>query len=102
TLAAGLREVSEKLDMVAARVQQEIPPFPNDDEVPDQIRIRRLESWAFHASQDISRLSSRLDALDGGDPEPGTRGPTRTTPSRREVREAAEAAERAAEAVARS
>ncbi|MFB7875136.1 hypothetical protein ACFC06_07770, partial [Nocardia sp. NPDC056064] len=100
SIAAALREVSEKLDVVAARVQQEVPPFPGDDDVPDQIRIRRLESWAFHASQDISRLSSRLDALDGGDPEPGPRGPARTTPSRREVREAAEAAERAAEAVA--
>ncbi|MFE3544439.1 hypothetical protein ACFXK0_15870 [Nocardia sp. NPDC059177] len=99
SIAAALREVSEKLDVVAARVQQEVPPFPSDDDVPDQTRIRRLESWAFHASQDISRLSSRLDALDGGDPEP-TPGPAGRTRSRREVREAAEAAERAAEVAA--
>ncbi|WP_336084140.1 hypothetical protein [Nocardia sp. SSK8] len=97
SIAAALREVSEKLDVVAARVQEEVPPFPGDEDVPDQIRIRRLESWAFHASQDISRLSSRLDALDGGDPEPTPAAP-RGTRSRREVREAAEAAERAAEA----
>ncbi|MDO3648962.1 hypothetical protein [Nocardia mangyaensis] len=91
SIAAALREVSEKLDIVAARVQQEAPTFPADDDLPDQTRIRRLETWAFHASQDISRLSSRLDALDGGDteqPPPRARG----TRSRREVREAAERA----------
>ncbi|APE35885.1 hypothetical protein BOX37_20235 [Nocardia mangyaensis] len=91
SIAAALREVSEKLDIVAARVQQEVPTFPADDDLPDQTRIRRLETWAFHASQDISRLSSRLDALDGGDteqPPPRARG----TRSRREVREAAERA----------
>lgn len=91
SIAAALREVSEKLDIVAARVQQEVPTFPADDDLPDQTRIHRLETWAFHASQDISRLSSRLDALDGGDPEqppPRARG----TRSRREVREAAERA----------
>ncbi|MFD6271109.1 hypothetical protein [Nocardia asteroides] len=92
SIAAALREVSDKLDVVAARVQQEVPAFPADEDLPDQTRIRRLESWAFHASQDISRLSSRLDALDGGDgdqpPPPTPRG----TRSRREVREAAERA----------
>ncbi|MFI5498750.1 hypothetical protein ACIA5E_06765 [Nocardia asteroides] len=91
SIAAALREVSDKLDVVAARVQQEVPAFPADEDLPDQTRIRRLESWAFHASQDISRLSSRLDALDGGDgdqPPPSPRG----TRSRREVREAAERA----------
>ncbi|KAF0847567.1 hypothetical protein [Nocardia caishijiensis] len=90
SIAAALREVSEKLDVVAARVAEEVPGFPGDDEdVPDQLRIRRLEAWAFHASQDISRLSARLDALDGGDDPapPPTRGR-----SRREVREAAERA----------
>ncbi|MEV0683410.1 hypothetical protein AB0I35_06030 [Nocardia sp. NPDC050378] len=89
-IAAALREVSEKLDVVAARVAQEVPRFPGDDEdVPDQLRIRRLEAWAFHASQDISRLSARLDALDGGDdPAP----PPARGRSRREVREAAERA----------
>ncbi|MET9213845.1 MULTISPECIES: hypothetical protein [unclassified Nocardia] len=94
SIAAALREVSDKLDIVAARVQQEVPAFPADEDLPDQTRIRRLETWAFHASQDISRLSARLDALDGGDPEPAPRA--RGTRSRREVREAAEAAERAA------
>ncbi|MFD4429439.1 hypothetical protein [Nocardia sp. NPDC058497] len=93
SIAAALREVSDKLDIVAARVQQEVPPFPADEDLPDQTRIRRLESWAFHASQDISRLSSRLDALDGGESE---QAPPRAGRSRREVREAAEAAERAA------
>ncbi|MFE1594922.1 hypothetical protein [Nocardia sp. NPDC058705] len=94
SIATALREVSDKLDIVAARVQLDVPTFPVDEDVPDHIRIRRLESWAFRASQDISRLSSRLDALDNdGEPEPGR--PVRNTPSRREVREAAEAAERA-------
>lgn len=96
SIAAALREVSDKLDIVAARVQQEVPPFPADEDIPDQTRIRRLESWAFHASQDISRLSSRLDALDGGEAEQAPPRAGRGTRSRREVREAAEAAERAA------
>ncbi|MFD6393687.1 hypothetical protein [Nocardia sp. NPDC060259] len=96
SIAAALREVSDKLDIVAARVQQEVPPFPADEDLPDQTRIRRLESWAFHASQDISRLSSRLDALDGGETEQAAPRAGRGTRSRREVREAAEAAERAA------
>ncbi|MFE9783934.1 hypothetical protein ACFYO7_00995 [Nocardia salmonicida] len=94
SIATALREVSDKLDIVAARVQLDVPTFPVDEDLPDHIRIRRLESWAFRASQDISRLSSRLDALDtDGEPESGR--PARGTRSRREVREAAEAAERA-------
>ncbi|MFD3703157.1 hypothetical protein ACFWUP_08420 [Nocardia sp. NPDC058658] len=96
SIATALREVSDKLDIVAARVQLDVPTFPADEDVPDHIRIRRLESWAFRASQDISRLSSRLDALDS-DGEPDSGRPVRSTPSRREVREAAEAAERAAD-----
>ncbi|MEV0333874.1 hypothetical protein [Nocardia sp. NPDC050717] len=94
SIAAALREVSDKLDIVAARVQHEVPTFPADDDLPEKTRIHRLESWAFHASQDISRLSSRLDALDGGDTPPRT---GRSTPSRREVREAAERAAAEAE-----
>lgn len=93
SIAAALREVSDKLDIVAARVQLDVPTFPVDEDVPDHTRIRRLESWAFRASQDISRLSSRLDALDNGGETDS--GPARGTRSRREVREAAEAAERA-------
>ncbi|MFC4126808.1 hypothetical protein [Nocardia rhizosphaerae] len=89
SIAAALREVSDKLDVVAARVQQEVPTFPADEDLPERTRIHRLESWAFHASQDISRLSSRLDALDGGDTPPRTGRSART---RREVREAAERA----------
>ncbi|MFD4457806.1 hypothetical protein [Nocardia sp. NPDC058480] len=96
SIATALREVSDKLDIVAARVQLDVPTFPVDEDLPDHIRIRRLESWAFRASQDISRLSSRLDALDNeGEPDSGA--PARGTRSRREVREAAEAAERAAD-----
>ncbi|WP_410869603.1 hypothetical protein [Nocardia sp. A7] len=95
SIAAALREVSDKLDIVAARVQLDVPTFPVDEDLPDQTRIRRLESWAFCASQDISRLSSRLDALDNGGESDS--GPARGTRSRREVREAAEAAERAAD-----
>ncbi|MFI7525372.1 hypothetical protein [Nocardia salmonicida] len=94
SIATALREVSDKLDIVAARVQLDVPTFPVDEDLPDHIRIRRLESWAFRASQDISRLSSRLDALDN-DGEPDSGRPARGTRSRREVREAAEAAERA-------
>ncbi|MGC4994158.1 hypothetical protein [Nocardia salmonicida] len=96
SIATALREVSDKLDIVAARVQLDVPTFPVDEDLPDHIRIRRLESWAFRASQDISRLSSRLDALDN-DGEPDAGRPARGTRSRREVREAAEAAERAAD-----
>ncbi|MFD3743992.1 hypothetical protein [Nocardia sp. NPDC058633] len=96
SIAAALREVSDKLDIVAARVQFDVPTFPVDEDLPDHTRIRQLESWAFHASQDISRLSSRLDALDH-DGEPDSDRPARGTRSRREVREAAEAAERAAD-----
>ncbi|MFD6395849.1 hypothetical protein [Nocardia sp. NPDC060249] len=97
SIATALREVSDKLDIVAARVQLDVPTFPVDEDLPDHTRIRRLESWAFRASQDISRLSSRLDALDN-DGEPDSGRPARGTRSRREVREAAEAAERAADA----
>ncbi|MGY0500369.1 hypothetical protein ACWZHB_17935 [Nocardia sp. FBN12] len=93
SIATALREVSDKLDIVAARVQLDVPIFPVDEDLPDHTRIRRLESWAFRASQDISRLSSRLDALDNGGETDS--GPVRDTRSRREVREAAEAAERA-------
>ncbi|MFE5474787.1 hypothetical protein ACFQ9R_03710 [Nocardia sp. NPDC056541] len=96
SIATALREVSDKLDIVAARVQLDVPTFPVDEDLPDHTRIRRLESWAFRASQDISRLSSRLDALDN-DGEPDSGRPARSTPSRREIREAAEAAERAAD-----
>jgi hypothetical protein len=96
SIATALREVSDKLDIVAARVQLDVPTFPADEDLPDHLRIRRLESWAFRASQDISRLSSRLDALDN-DGEPDSGRPARGTRSRREVREAAEAAERAAD-----
>ncbi|MFD4357143.1 hypothetical protein ACFWPX_31645 [Nocardia sp. NPDC058518] len=96
SIATALREVSDKLDIVAARVQLDVPTFPVDEDLPDHIRIRRLESWAFRASQDISRLSSRLDALDN-DGEPDSGRPARGSRSRREVREAAEAAERAAD-----
>ncbi|MFJ2663525.1 hypothetical protein ACIO14_04190 [Nocardia fluminea] len=96
SIATALREVSDKLDIVAARVQLDVPTFPADEDLPDHTRIRRLESWAFRASQDISRLSSRLDALDN-DGESDSGRPARGTLSRREVREAAEAAERAAD-----
>ncbi|TCJ94939.1 hypothetical protein [Nocardia alba] len=96
SIATALREVSDKLDIVAARVQLDVPTFPVEEDLPDHVRIRRLESWAFRASQDISRLSSRLDALDN-DGEPDSGRPARGTRSRREVREAAEAAERAAD-----
>ncbi|MEV6657705.1 hypothetical protein [Nocardia fluminea] len=96
SIATALREVSDKLDIVAARVQLDVPAFPADEDLPDHTRIRRLESWAFRASQDISRLSSRLDALDN-DGESDSGRPARGTLSRREVREAAEAAERAAD-----
>ncbi|WP_446223114.1 hypothetical protein ACTWPB_25845 [Nocardia sp. IBHARD005] len=96
SIATALREVSDKLDIVAARVQFDVPTFPIDEDLPDHTRIRRLESWAFRASQDISRLSSRLDALDN-DGEPDSGRPARGSRSRREVREAAEAAERAAD-----
>ncbi|MFC9658616.1 hypothetical protein ACFVJ5_00120 [Nocardia sp. NPDC127606] len=96
SIATALREVSDKLDIVAARVQLDVPTFPADEDLPDHTRIRRLESWAFRASQDISRLSSRLDALDN-DGESDSGRPARGTRSRREVREAAEAAERASD-----
>ncbi|MGW5573684.1 hypothetical protein ACWEVD_21020 [Nocardia thailandica] len=67
-IAATLREVGDKLDLVAARVQESPVFFPAPDGAPDGQRIDRLESWAFRAAQDLSRLSERLDKLDGPDP----------------------------------
>ncbi|MFI9511198.1 hypothetical protein [Nocardia sp. NPDC052566] len=58
SIAAALREFSEKLDDVATRV---------DGDRSVEARLAKLEAWAFRAEQDISDIDSRL----GGAPDAG-------------------------------
>ncbi|MFE7746266.1 hypothetical protein [Nocardia sp. NPDC057455] len=63
-IASALREVSEKLDAVAARIDgaQTVVSEPTADG-----RLAKLEAWAFRAAQDISGLDARVQRLESGD-----------------------------------
>ncbi|MEV0246298.1 hypothetical protein AB0H76_06895 [Nocardia sp. NPDC050712] len=68
-IAEILREVSEKLDAVAARVDDA------RDERSVAARLAKLEAWAFRTDHDISKLGSRIDGVEGGPrPESGGSG----------------------------
>ncbi|MGY1942108.1 hypothetical protein [Nocardia asiatica] len=74
-IASALREVSEKLDAVAARIDgaQVVVSEPTVEG-----RLAELEAWAFRAGQDISGLDSRVQRLESGDgPAPEVRQPQR-------------------------
>ncbi|BDT98816.1 hypothetical protein [Nocardia sputorum] len=68
SIASALREVSEKLDAVAARIDgaQAVASEPTVEG-----RLAKLEAWAFRAGQDISGLDARVERLESGaDPAP--------------------------------
>ncbi|WP_431970928.1 hypothetical protein [Nocardia sp. bgisy134] len=56
-IAELLREVSDKLDSVAARVGE-------DNGV--EARLKKLEAWAFRTEQNVSTLETRLDGVTSG------------------------------------
>ncbi|MFI2280160.1 hypothetical protein [Nocardia beijingensis] len=64
SIASALREVSEKLDAVAARIDgaQPVVSEPSVDG-----RLAKLEAWAFRAGQDISGLDARVQRLEAED-----------------------------------
>ncbi|WP_039799098.1 hypothetical protein [Nocardia araoensis] len=64
SVASALREVSEKLDAVAARIDgaQAVVSEPSVEG-----RLAKLEAWAFRAGQDISGLDARVERLESGD-----------------------------------
>ncbi|MGY2120791.1 hypothetical protein ACW9HJ_05000 [Nocardia gipuzkoensis] len=81
-IASALREVSEKLDAVAARIDgaQAIQAVGSEPTVEG--RLAKLEAWAFRAGQDISGLDSRVERLESGDgPAPEDRQPTAERPA---------------------
>ncbi|MFD0361245.1 hypothetical protein ACFQZZ_07265 [Nocardia sp. GCM10030253] len=60
SLATTLREVSDKLDAVAARVDDD----RDDRDVVE--RLAKLEAWAFRAGDDMAKLDSRLERVESG------------------------------------
>ncbi|WP_228002013.1 hypothetical protein [Nocardia australiensis] len=59
SLATTLREVSDKLDAVAAHVDDR-----DDRDVVE--RLAKLEAWAFRAGDDISNLETRVERVESG------------------------------------
>lgn len=80
SLAMTLREVSNKLDAVAAHV---------DDDRNLAGRLAKLEAWAFRTGEDVSKIGSRLEQVETADessePAPGSR--PEPVPANRERRE---------------
>ncbi|MEV6555180.1 hypothetical protein AB0M22_05645 [Nocardia sp. NPDC051756] len=69
SIAAVLREVSDKLDAVAARVDgvdtvSAASIVPADHSI--EARLAKLEAWAFRAGQDISGIDGRLEKVESG------------------------------------
>ncbi|WP_433656232.1 hypothetical protein ACQPW1_34275 [Nocardia sp. CA-128927] len=69
SIAAVLREVGDKLDAVAARVDgvdgiDIATVVPADRSV--EARLAKLEAWAFRAGQDISGIDGRLEKVESG------------------------------------
>ncbi|MFD6159445.1 hypothetical protein ACFWF7_28345 [Nocardia sp. NPDC060256] len=69
SIAAVLREVSDKLDAVAVRVDgvdgiSVASVVPADRSV--EARLAKLEAWAFRAGQDISGIDGRLEKVESG------------------------------------
>ncbi|WP_330256678.1 hypothetical protein OG874_20230 [Nocardia sp. NBC_00565] len=59
SLATTLREVSDKLDAVAAHV---------DDDRNLAGRLAKLEAWAFRTGEDVSKIGTRLEQVETGAP----------------------------------
>lgn len=83
SLATTLREVSNKLDAVAAHV---------DDDRNLAGRLAKLEAWAFRTGEDVSKIGSRLEQVVTVEPsdepaEPALRIHPEPAPVARERRE---------------
>ncbi|MEV0292615.1 hypothetical protein [Nocardia sp. NPDC050710] len=81
-IAEILREVSDKLDAVAARVDDNPT---NDGDLAG--RLAKLEAWAFRTEQDVSKLGARVEAVESGPAKPAEAG---TRAERRELAARAE------------
>ncbi|MFR9750282.1 hypothetical protein ACL02S_04515 [Nocardia sp. 004] len=67
SVASALREVSEKLDAVATRMDG-TPLVPKEQSIED--RLAALEAWAFRTGQDISGLDTRVERLESSSAHP--------------------------------
>ncbi|MGO4612837.1 hypothetical protein AB4305_01715 [Nocardia sp. 2YAB30] len=67
SIASTLREVSDKLDAVAARMDG--APAVADEQTIEG-RLAKLEAWAFHVGQDISGIDARVERLESGQDTP--------------------------------
>ncbi|MET7769785.1 hypothetical protein [Nocardia sp. NPDC005366] len=96
-IAEILREVSDKLDAVAARVEEDRP-----DDGALATRLAKLEAWAFRTEHDVTKLGTRVEAIESGQSrpaEPAVRADSAPRPqpgSRAERRELAARAEQEA------
>ncbi|WP_067865569.1 hypothetical protein [Nocardia shimofusensis] len=79
-IATLLRELSDQLDIAAARVE---------DSTGLDARLKKLESWAATAGEDITSLRARVDKVESSE----VRTAVTARPTRAERREAAERAE---------
>ncbi|WP_054814112.1 hypothetical protein [Nocardia arizonensis] len=60
-IARILREVSDKLDAVAARVDAE-----GADDGSLAVRLAKIEAWAFRTEQHVAALDTRLESVTSG------------------------------------
>ncbi|WP_216907083.1 hypothetical protein [Nocardia noduli] len=60
-IAEILREVSDKLDAVAAKVEEDRP-----DDSALATRLAKLEAWAFRTEQDVAGLGTRVETIESG------------------------------------
>ncbi|MFC3962133.1 hypothetical protein [Nocardia jiangsuensis] len=89
-IAESLREVSRKLDLVAARVDVPLPvPMPADDR-DVATRLATIEAWAFRTDRDVADLGRRLDTLQSVADAPGTGRRHAPEPGGRRAAETAE------------
>ncbi|MEV6323344.1 hypothetical protein AB0M45_19415 [Nocardia sp. NPDC051787] len=65
SIASTLREVSEKLDAVAARIDG-TPAVPGEQTI--EARLAKLEAWALQAGRDISGIDARVERLESSAP----------------------------------
>ncbi|MEU7766039.1 hypothetical protein AB0B25_13030 [Nocardia sp. NPDC049190] len=80
SIASTLREVSDKLDVVAARMDG-ASPVSGDPTFED--RLAALEAWAFHAGQNISGIDARVQRLESGRAPTGERTEGTDSPAAR-------------------
>ncbi|WP_040780194.1 hypothetical protein [Nocardia pneumoniae] len=72
SIASTLREVSEKLDAVAARIDG-TSAVPGEQTI--EARLAKLEAWVAQAGRDISGIDARVERLESsGSPAPNAPG----------------------------